>query len=171
MTIAMTPIYTQTVGSGGVASITFNNIPQTFTDLKIVISARGSRSNGWDALGFRINGSTTGYSDRDLLGTGSAAASFNNALSGYGFVGDINAASYTASTFGNLELYIPNYTGSSNKSYIADSVVENNGTASIMELTSGLWSNTSAITSLLFSAYIANLVQHSTFSLYGITKG
>jgi hypothetical protein len=32
MTIAMQPIYTQTVGAGGAASVIFNNIPQTFTD-------------------------------------------------------------------------------------------------------------------------------------------
>jgi hypothetical protein len=44
MTIAMQPIYTQTVGSGGATSITFNSIPQTFTDLKLSISIRGADS-------------------------------------------------------------------------------------------------------------------------------
>ena len=41
----MTPIQTVTVGSGGAANITFSNIPQTYTDLVIKISARSNRSD------------------------------------------------------------------------------------------------------------------------------
>jgi aspartate/tyrosine/aromatic aminotransferase len=40
MASPITPIYTQTVGSGGALSIAFNNIPQFYTDLKVVISGR-----------------------------------------------------------------------------------------------------------------------------------
>ncbi len=35
---------TVTVGAGGSSTITFSNIPQTYTDLRIVLSARTDRS-------------------------------------------------------------------------------------------------------------------------------
>ena len=41
-------IQTVTVGSGGAASIDFTSIPQTYTDLKIVLSARTNRANATD---------------------------------------------------------------------------------------------------------------------------
>ena len=44
MTIAMQPIYTQTIGATA-GGIVFNNIPQTFTDLKVVVSTR-TNANG-----------------------------------------------------------------------------------------------------------------------------
>ena len=51
MTIAMQPIYTQTVGAGGTTVISFNNIPQTFTDIQMVISARTNGTGGTRLIG------------------------------------------------------------------------------------------------------------------------
>lgn len=164
----MQPIYTQTVGAGGVASITFNNIPQTFTDLCIKHSARSSYASVAIYIGIEFNGVTTGYSGRDLYGTGSAVAS-RALVTTFGPV--ISGASATSNTFGNGDFYIPNYTGSSFKSFISDSVSENNATLSFTALDAFLWSNTAAITSVKLTPELGNLVQYSTFTLYGITKG
>ena len=41
----MVKLQTVTVGSGGASSIDFTNIPQTYTDLKIVLSARTNRAS------------------------------------------------------------------------------------------------------------------------------
>lgn len=159
----MQPIYTQTVGSGGATSITFNNIPQTFTDLKVVISSRELSTANF-TLEFNFNGIGANRTSRFVQGSGTAASS--SSTSSFPFISNANTT--TANTFGNAEIYIPNYTGSAFKSLIIDSVSENNATLSYQRLSANLWSNTAAITSIAFSTGIA---EYSTFSLYGITKG
>ena len=159
-----------TVGAAGASSVTFSGIPQTgYTDLVVKMSTRSSASpDAWSDIIIRPNNSTTGITTRVLYGTGSAAGS-SNFTSGIPVVGEGNAG--TASTFGNTEIYIPNYTSSNNKSFSADSVSENNATASLAQLGAMLWSNTAAITSLVFLDFNGgNFVQGSTFYLYGVAK-
>jgi hypothetical protein len=89
-------------------------------------------------------------------------------------VGVNNAgSSQVANIFSNNEIYIPNYTVSNFKSFSFDSVVENNvvGGETYNVLGSGLYRNTSSITNLTLSTSGSGFAQHSTFSLYGITKG
>ena len=76
----------------------------------------------------------------------------------------------TSNTFGNSELYIPNYAGSTNKSSSADAVAESNTTTVFAYLNAALWSSTAAITSITLTpdAGGANFVQYSTATLYGI---
>jgi hypothetical protein len=157
----------ETTLSSSAATVTLNNIPQNYTDLKIVISSRSSAGGSpWSDIIITPNGSTTSISTRVLYGTGSAAAS-GTFTTGIPAVGEGNVG--TASTFGNAEIYIPNYTSSNFKSFSADSVSENNATSSLAQIGAMLWSNTSAISSLTFTDFNSgSFVQHSTFSLYGI---
>jgi hypothetical protein len=157
-----------TVGSGGAATIDFNSISATYTDLLVKISAR-TTTNGVNNLYWKINGTSTGYSDRWVRGNGANAASATGTTT-YFSVPIIDANDDTASTFGNAEIYLPNYAGSTNKSVSIDSVNENNATTAYTHLTAGLWSNTAAITSLSFYAASGNLAQYSTATLYGILK-
>jgi hypothetical protein len=86
-------------------------------------------------------------------------------------VGDINGNTSTSNTFGNGSIYIPNYAGSNNKSVSTDVVVENNATESSQYLLAGLWSDTSAITTIrLYSRNSHNFLQYSTAYLYGISN-
>jgi hypothetical protein len=146
------------------ASVTFDNLPTSgYTDLKIVVSARTDYAGNTANLYLKPNGATTNLSQRELYGTGSAAASTTDTHLGLPVVG----ATATASTFGNYEAYIPNYRSSNNKSISFDAVTENNATAVLTMLSAGLWSSSSTITSIVFSAD-GNLIAGSTFSLYGI---
>jgi len=164
-------IASNTVGSGGASSVTFSSIPATYTDLVVKSSARTDRASTYDFYKVKFNGSATSYSERLLNGNGTAAASETNNSTTYGFNYAIDGASATASTFSNAEFYIPNYTSANYKSYSTDAVTENNGSVAFAAITAGLWSNTSAITSISFeSANSANFVQYSTFYLYGVTK-
>jgi len=149
------------------ASVTFDNIPQTgYTDLKVVISARTDNAAINDNVSIRPNGATTNRSARRIYGNGTSALS--DSLSDI-TVGNIAGASATANTFGNAEFYVPNYTGSTNKSFSNDGANETNGGTVYMSMVAGLWSNTAAITSFtLVSEAGANFVQYSTFSLYGL---
>jgi len=82
----------------------------------------------------------------------------------------IPASGTTASTFGNAEIYLPNYAGNTNKSASIDMVSEQNATSTYMGLVAPLWSNTAAITSITLTGASGNLAQYSTATLYGIKK-
>lgn len=166
-------IATVTVGSGGAANIEFTSIPATYTDLAIVCSARNASSGGID-MGMRFNGNTgTNYSYRSVYGSGSSASS-GSASSETLFTraGYSTGSGYTASTFSNVSYYIPNYAGSNNKSISIDGVNEQNATTAYAQLVAGLWSQTSAITSITLYVNSANtsdnFAQYSTATLYGI---
>jgi len=153
-------------------SVTFSAIPQTYTDLKVVVSTRGSDSSPAGLL-VTFNGTTTTYSHRYLLGDGASAASGTNAYSigsASIYAGTSDGSSNTASTFSSHDIYIPNYTSSNYKSVSLDSVSENNATTAYPVLTAGLWSTVSAITSISLSFNSGNFVQYSTFYLYGISN-
>ena len=159
----------QTVGSAGAATVTFSNIPQTFTDLKIVSSARSTATSGSSYMQVSFNSSTTSFTLKALYGSGSSASSYSEADVAR-WVGSVNPTDYTASTFANMDLYISNYASANYKSYSADTADENNGSSAEMLLIGGLWSNTAAITSITLSAASGSFTQYSTFSLYGISS-
>lgn len=156
---------TVTVGAGGAASMTFSSIPATYTDLLLVHSTRADQGAQY-GINISFNGSSASFTGKYLQGNGSAASSGSSAQ----FIGISPGTGYTANTFGNGYVYIPNYAGSTNKSFSADDVIENNATTTYADLAAGLWSNTAAITSISIAAASANFVQYSTASLYGISK-
>jgi hypothetical protein len=170
--MSMTLVSTVTVGAGGASTIEFTSIPETATDLLVVISARSSSASS-DAFAFKVNSSATGYADKNLRGNGSAASSVNSGVSTYFWTGYvIPGTGYTASTFGNAQLYIPNYTSSTRKSLSFDGVGENNNSEAWQQLSAGSWSGTAAITSIqIGSESNGTFAQYSTASLYLITKG
>jgi hypothetical protein len=171
----MVAIQTVTVGSGGAANIEFTNIPQTYTDLIIKLSARVSTAADWDDLKIAINGSTTDseYTWRALYGYSGSTVGSNTATNNTNarLQGSASANNATGSTFGSWEMYIPNYAGSNNKSVSTDYVTENNSTATIMGLATNLRTVTAAITSFrILTSSGSNFAQHSTATLYGVTS-
>jgi hypothetical protein len=160
--------------AGTQASIQFLSIPQTFTDLVVVLSGRTNRASNNSDIYWQFNGVTTStYSFRRLYGDGTSATSdaLSNNSAG-GFIGVAVGANATSNTFSNLTAYIPNYTSSNAKSWSADAVNENNATATLGEIVAGLWSGTAAITSIEIKDYnAASFVQFTSATLYGITRG
>ena len=162
-----TLIASSTVGAGGASSIDFTSIPSTYTDLAVFISARGSAASGRGYVNASINGVTTNRSWRWLVGYDSNTVGSANGTNDT--FGSIPCDTATASTFGNVFGYFPNYAGSTNKSFSVDSVAENNSSTSWMDfILAGLWSNTSAITSLSFYPDSGTFKQYSTAYLYGV---
>jgi len=169
----MKAIETVTVPSGGASSITFSNIPQTYTDLVIKGSTRLNGGDEGVQLVVRFNDSQSGYSRRSLEGNGSTASSHSGSSETYMRFAYAEESVYTANTFNNFELYIPNYTSSNNKSTSSYSVVENNATIAYPAFHVGLWANSAPITSISIfdiSSVFAPFVQYSTATLYGITS-
>ncbi len=156
-----------TVGSGGAASMDFTSIPATYDDLVLKVSHRATVNIGIAAVLLQYNGNSSSYSYRRILGDGNTAASATDTISAVAIAQGGNA---TANTFGNLEIYIPNYAGSTNKSASADNGNETNGTTEYLTLIAHLWSNTAAITSIKILLTSGNFAEHSTATLYGIKK-
>lgn len=166
-------ISTATVGSGGISSFSFTSIPQTYTDLQIVLSGRSTRTGGGlvSTPAITFNSSTSGYTSRILYGDGTVG-SFTLSSFSYLHGSYISSSDTTTNTFGNVSYYIPNYTASVNKTMSVDGVSEHNGSA-VQAIVAGIWANTAAITSITFAmgSGEGNYVQYSTASLYGILKG
>lgn len=173
MSVFLQPIYTQTVGSGGAATVTFNNIPQGFTDLKILISTRSTSPNVYDGCLMTINGTSgTLYSTTGLQGSGSGSAYSARNLGG-GAVNYLDGVGNgaTANTFGNTEIYISNYTSGTFKSLQQDVAPENNASLAYTTLASSTWRSANPITSVTFFCSGGfNFMQYTTFTLYGVSN-
>lgn len=164
-----------TVPSGGQTSMDFTSIPQTYTDLLLKVSARTTRNEPNDYLRINFNGTTSGYTDKNLQtqgGGGSVTSETNNGGGVYGFSYGLNGNTSPASAFGNIEIYIPNYTLGFQKAYATDCVVGTAASTSQVCVTALSWNNTNAITSIVLRSHdpALTLMQHSSAQLYGIIK-
>ena len=157
-------IATTTVGSGGSSSVTFSSIPQGYTHLQIRGMVLTSSQN--NAL-VRFNGdSGSNYALHQLQGNGSAASSENQTTETRARICLLNPnASYPAVFVTD----ILDYTNTNKATTIrtlwgADANAAD--TQARVGLTSGLWTNTAAVTSI--EIYGSSFTQYSQFALYGI---
>ena len=166
-------IATTTVGVGGTGTVTFSSIPSTYKHLQIRGIARTNRASTYDGGYVQFNSDTTlsNYTLHILSGTGSAATS-----QGYSTAGGTGLQTPTtggntilANTFGPFVLDILDYTNTNKyKTIRAIGGFEDNTNARI-QLVSGAWLNTSAITSITLDVITGTLYQqYSHFALYGI---
>lgn len=155
------PIATQTLGSAQ-ASITFNSIPATYTDLRVVLVCTGN--SGSIAPKIRMNSlSTNIYSGTNLLGNGTAASSQN-----YQDDDKWGVATLVASTPTLIEVDIFNYTGSTFKTNLTRVSKDENGSGGVLPSVN-LCRSTSVITSLTILESIGNnYAAGTTATLYGI---
>jgi len=164
-----TLIASNTVGSGGVSSVTFSSIPATYTDLILKASPRSTIAE--DTFGIRFNSdSGSNYPYIGFVGQGATVSSFNGTNTFVG-LGRQSESGYTANTFGNTEFYIPNYTSTNRKSVSVDAVNESNvATGPRAQLAGALWTGVVAITSIQVIPSAGSFAQYSTFTLYGISN-
>lgn len=167
-----TPTYValaKTVLTGTQATITFNSIPSTYTDLLILMSARSSAAGDlYDVINIRFNGATT---DTNLTGRTLYAqpTAVGSTTYPYGVVGNAGAGATTANTFSSIETYIPNYAGATAKPISSTSVNERNAAAdSQLDADASLFNSTTAISSITILLQTASFVSGSRFDLYGI---
>lgn len=167
-------IATVTVGSGGAATVTFSSIPATYKHLQIRYIARTSAAYQFDFTNAFFNNSTTAgtYVTHMLDGTGAAAQGESFGSAG-GFYGAGLAAGNTngSNVFGVGIMDILDYTDTNKNTTIRTlSGFNNNDTNNGRQiaLSSGVWLNTSAVNRIDFNGNGNNLLQYSSFALYGI---
>lgn len=150
-----------TVGEKTASSIVFSNIPQSgYTDLYIKFSGR----NSGNFFTFSVSCNDTSVTQVIRLfgnGTSPSSDTFNGHYTAF--------SSGLASVYGNADIYISNYTTSNFKNVMVDAVSENNTTAAYMNLGSGLYASTSAITSVSLIPESGTFAQYTTASLYGVS--
>ena len=161
-------------GTGSSGTITFSNIPQTYTHLQLRVMMRGtSGAGGWatDSF-FQINGDSTAtnYYIHSLGGNGSAAsASANNNNTSLWFPNP--SGTNLANTYSVGIIDILDYTNINKYKTLKNlNGADLNGSGNVW-LSSMLWKNTAAITSLSFIAdptYTTNWTTGSSFALYGV---
>lgn len=165
-------IATTTVGAGGSSTITFSSIPATYTHLQI----RGIWKNNTSAtdiayVELTINGSSSGYSYHILRGDGSAASAVGSGSLDRTYPAQSLPSSNAgyADMFGTGIIDILDYANTNKYKTIRTLFgFDGNGSGRV-GLSSGLWQNTNAITSIeLKDQNAGNFVQYSSFALYGI---
>lgn len=170
MTIAMQPIFTQTA-SGSATGIQFTNIPQTFTDLMLLVSSRSTGNDLDNYVQFNNDG-TSLYSWTQLTGSGSGGTgSDRGANTGAARAGGGESSLYTANVYNSATIYIPNYRSSNFKQILSDGVAETNATSNYLWMHAGTYRSANPITALYYATGGSAFTNLSTFTLYGITKG
>ena len=159
----MTPIATNTLTTA-TASVTFSNLPQGYTDLVLVISARMTAGGGASAVQLEFHGDTgSNYSVTTLNGDGTSATSARNSNQ---TVAGLGLATDASGQWSTNVMQIMNYANTTtNKTVIARSGIAGDRVRAQV----GLWRNTSAITSIKISNNGATtFVLDSTFTIYGV---
>jgi hypothetical protein len=154
------------VGAGGASSIEFTSIPQTGQDLVLLLSARSSRQNANTNLRLGLNGSSSNFARCILRGNGSGIAITYDTDN---IIGYFNGDASVTNSFGNTEITIANYTGSTNKSIMTNSVAEDQSSSASMMVNAIRWANTSAVTSITLIPDTYDFERYSTASLYIIS--
>jgi len=157
------------------------SIPASYDHLLLEASIRSASVAYWQNLWIRVGGVSdsgldTGanYSTTSLTTVNSGSPVSSNATGqtkwAYQYIA---AASVLADTFSTLRIWIPNYANTANfKQAIIQTAVENNVTDGAQwNLTQNavLWSDLEAITDIGVSEPNSGMIEHSSFTLYGIT--
>lgn len=160
-----TPIATTTLGSAA-SSVTFSSISGAYTDLILIISARGTTSASSTSVYFTTNITGSNYSSTWLVGNGSAAASSRYSNLGQGYLGYIAGGTTASDSRGNIIAHFMNYSNTTtNKTVISRGNVAEAETAAYVSLIRG----TSALTTITVGEGGGNnFVAGSTFTLYGV---
>lgn len=171
MPITYKAIQTVTVMSSGTTTIEFTQIPETYTDLLIKVSARTDRAGTDidDEARIRFNNNTNSvyYAAMIEYSAEGNTRSRVDAISTFSGRGHYPTNDTTGGIFGNNEYYIPNYLLSTSKVLSLDTVMENNALRSLGSIAAGESTSTTAISSIQLTA-IGAFDQHSTATLYGI---
>lgn len=168
VTTAYESIATVTVGGGGASYAEFTSIPATFKHLQIRLI--GNVPAGATSLTVQFNSDTTNanYFYHELYGSGSTAVGLAKTSGQPLYLQYWGGLPSTSNIYGAGVIDILDYTNT-NKYKTVRSLggYDANGSGYIM-FDSGLWMNTSAITSIKLSPSPNSFAQYSSFALYGI---
>jgi len=155
------PIATTTVSSAS-ATVTLSSIPATFTDLILIVQGTMSSGNV-HSVNIRVNGDTgNNYSDTQLDGDGSTAASYRDTNQSSANLGILRGSGQSNSIF-----HFQNYANTTTYKTI---LARGNDGAGYVRAAVGLWRSTAAINSISIYNPATTYAVGTTLSLYGIAS-
>ena len=163
-------IMSTTVGAGGTSTITFSSIPSTYKHLQIRIISRESLGSNFGGMYMQFNSDTgSNYAWHRVWGDGASTFAGASASTTAQLGAIIATTNGTASVFSASIIDVLDYTNTNkNKTMRSLTGLDYNGSGYV-GLHSGLWMNTSAITSITINPDTSqNWQQYSSFALYGI---
>lgn len=162
---AMVPIASTVVTSTS-SGVQFNNFPTNVQDLRFVVYARNTGTNGNMNIYFNGDVGSGNYSSTFLFGDGSTAQSSRNTNQNF-FTPQLSATSSDAAgIFTSSTIDILNWQSSTNKTVLWRYAADKNGSGNTRADVS-LWRGTS-FTAFTFAPSSGAFDAGSTFTLYGI---
>ena len=150
-------ISTQTLGSAA-ATVTLSSIPQTYTDLVLVLQGTSTVD---DAIMMQFNSDTGSNYSWTQIGADGGSGIFSSRGSGLSSF----RIGYGNTGQGSHITQVMNY---SNSTTFKTSLSRSNKAADDARAIVGLWRNTNAITSLTIIQTSGSFATETTISLYGI---
>lgn len=159
--------------SSSVTEIEFANISSIYTDLCLILSARGGSSGDEASFAIRFNSDTANnykmrywysYANTIYQGTDSG---LQGSITHYSATGTGQGTQW----FANAKMYIPSYSSSSiNKSILCESVTANTNAAGgqLSSQTIGTWASNSPVSNIKLTIGV-RWSDNTTAYLYGIT--
>jgi len=165
-------IATIIVGSGGSSSIEFTSIAADWTHLQVRAILRETASSSYTMLRINVNGVTDSgkYSWHDITADGSTVYANNSQGQGDTYFRTIRypGATSTASAFGAFVTDVLDYANTNKfKTFRTLGGYDANGSG-WPALTSAVYMETNAITSIKFTSGGTSFPQYSKFALYGL---
>jgi len=165
MAATYTPIASVTL-SATTASITFSSIPQTYTDLVLIVFAKSTGT--YANFIYRVNSdSGSNYSQTRVSGNGTTATS--GRVSNATYFNPVQVAGISDTGFGLYTTHFMNYSNTTtNKTFLHRTSIQNANAGDGVELLSGLWRNTAAISTIFLDPDGGDFASGTTANLYGI---
>ena len=156
----------QQLSPSAVSTVTFSSIPSTYKSLQVRFNLV-TTSATFGELQFNSDTSTFDYAMHYLSGSGSAASNSGTASGTNGYIKMFQNA--TVTTYPSVGIIdIIDYANASKNKTVKTLVGANNNTSTgSIEIDSGVWLSTSAITSLTFLVGAGTYT--GTITLYGVS--
>ena len=164
---SLIPLQVITVGASGASSVSFTNIPQTYTHLQVrSITKTTSTSNTDSRIRLGNSGTTVAASGRHQLdGDGTNAGASYNA--GDAWIILTPTASST-NTFSADIIDILDYTNTDKAKVVRSLSGRDLNGSGMITLGSALFPSVTTVTDISFAPYNGNFSQHTQFALYGV---
>ena len=160
----MEPIATTLVGTNAPTVIEFLDIPQTYKHLQLRGIFKQTTAASFSNININLNADiSTNYARHDMYGAGSGIG--NSAVANSNSV-IVYAGS--GSAFGPTVTDILDYSNTNKFKTIRGIGGVDDNSSGLMTVSSGVWMNTNAITSIRLTFSNAAAAQYTRFSLYGI---
>lgn len=162
-----------TLSGNGVSSVTFSSIPSTYKALQIRFTGRLATQTGGSLYNtnLRINGDTgANYTWHALRAVGTSVIGYGSTGATYFDIEETMPDSSTlANVFSAAIVDIHDYASTTKNKTMRSFSGTSTNTAGSLWLSSSLWSNTNAITSItLYTNGSGNFATGTQFALYGI---